>query len=46
MAKLITNSGLTLPRIQQTGKTFERLDPKLIFYTAPPEKRPFSSANF
>ncbi len=28
MPKLITNSGKTLPRIKQTGKTFERIDPK------------------
>ena len=26
--KLITNSGKTLPRIKQTGKTLERIDPK------------------
>jgi len=28
MPKLITNSGKTLPRIKQTGKTLERIDPK------------------
>ncbi len=30
MAKLITNSGKTLPRIQQTGKTFEKINPKKV----------------
>lgn len=28
MPKLITNAGKTLPRIKQTGKTLERIDPK------------------
>lgn len=28
MPKLITNSGKTLPRIKQTGKTFDRVDPE------------------
>ena len=28
MPKLVTNSGKTLPRIQHTGKTLKRIDPK------------------
>ncbi len=28
MPKLITNSGKTLPKVQQTGKTLKRIDPR------------------